>query len=652
MQSLPIGSSVPCEMVRATHRPPSRASPECVTSHAGVRKDMLVTTNLDLAEAQIAVHWKEEERIPPPDSFVAQANLTDPGVDRRFALENFPDCFAEYAEMLTWSKRWDKVLDDATPPFWKWFVGGTLNASVNCIDRHLPASAERAAFVFVPELESEPIETITYQDLYDRVNEVAAVLRDVCGVRRGDRVTIHLPLVPARPISMLACARIGAIHSVVFSGHACGQAIADSGSRVLITIEDHLAQAQDIKVDKGLVWRGRATPQGPPRAVDPVAMPAEAPLFLVYTSGTTGAPKACQHSTGGYLAYVTGTAKYILDIKSNDVYWCTADIAWIAGHSCVVYAPLALGATSVIYEGMATYPDAGRMWRIAERLGVGIFHTASTLLRTLRRRGPDEPAKSHHRFRLIATFGDAIEPEVWRWVYERVGRKEAVLVDTWWQTESGGILCATKPALQPMKPGSSGPGAPGIHPVIFDEEGNVPPPGKAGNICIRNPWPGMMQTIWRGRPYFSGDGAVCAGDGYFRIVGRVDDVINVAGHRLGTKELESACLAVSDVAEAAVVSVADDARGRVPDVYVALKPGVAPSAAVERAVAERLETLIGKIARPRHVHIVPDMPKTRSGKIMRRILAAISNEAPVGDTSTLANPEVVEQIQEMVHVDV
>jgi len=629
-----------------------------------------VTTNFDLAEAQIAVHWKEEERIPPPESFVAQANLTDPNVDKRFALENFPDCFVEYAEMLTWSKRWDKVLDDATPPFWKWFAGGTLNASVNCIDRHLPASAQRAAFVFVPELESEPLETITYQDLYDRVNEVAAVLRDVCGVRRGDRVTIHLPMVPALPISMLACARLGAIHCVVFSGHACGQAIADSGSRVLITIEDHLAKAQDIKVDKVLVWRRRARtaaawpphstyvfvddaiPQCATRVVDPVAMPAEAPLFLVYTSGTTGAPKACQHSTGGYLAYVTGTAKYILDIKPSDVYWCTADVAWIAGHSYVVYAPLALGATSVIYEGMATYPDAGRMWRIAERLGVGIFHTASPLLRTLRRRGPDEPAKSHHRFRLIATFGDAIEPEVWRWVYERVGRKEAVLVDTWWQTESGGILCATKPALQPMKPGSSGPGAPVIHPVIFDEEGNVPPPGKAGNICIRNPWPGMMQTIWRGRPYFTGDGAVCAGDGYFRIVGRVDDVINVAGHRLGTKELESACLAVSDVAEAAVVSVADDARGRVPDVYVALKPGVAPSAAVERAVAERLEMLIGKIARPRRVHIVPDMPKTRSGKIMRRILAAISNEIPVGDTSTLANPEVVEQIQEMVHVDV
>jgi len=673
-------------------------------------------TVLDLAEAQIAVHWKEEEAIPPPPGFIKQANLTDADIDRRFSLQNFPDCFAEYAEMLTWFRKWDRVLDDSNPPFWKWFTGGTLNASFNCIDRHLPAKAGHAALIFVPELENEPLETITYQELYKRVNEVAAVLRDVCGVESGDRVTIHMPLVPELPISMLACARIGAIHSVVFSGfsgHACGQRIADSGSRVLITMDgyyrggqvvDHLEKAhvaidtaklQGHAIDKMLVWRrhrkralsahpmlaGRdlfmhdALQQCAERTVEPVAMPSEAPLFLMYTSGTTDAPKACQHSTGGYLAYVTGTAKYILDLHDDDVYWCTADAAWITGHSYVVYGPLALGATSVIYEGQPAYPDAGRIWRIAERLGVDIFHTAPTTIRMLRRSGPDEPAKSDYHFKLMVTFGEPIEPEVWRWYYETVGKREAVVVDTWWQTENGGFLCATKPALQPMKPGSAGPGAPGIHPVIYDEEGNVPPPGKAGSMCIRNPWPGILQTIWRDPerfvatyyakycrdphsknwrdwPYFTGDGGVCTDDGYFRILGRVDEVINVAGHRLGTKELESACLVVGDVAEAAVVSVVDDARGRVPDVYVALKPGVAPSEAIENAVADQLETLIGKIARPRHVRIVPDMPKTRSGKIMRRVLAAISNELPVGDTSTLANPEVVEQIRELMKSDV
>jgi len=324
-----------------------------------------------------------------------------------------------------------------------------------------------------------------------------------------------------------------------------------------------------------------------------------------------------------------------------------------------------------MYEGVPTYPDAGRPWRIAERLGVNIFHTAPTAIRMLRKVGMEEPLKYGHQFKLMVTVGEPIEPEVWRWYYNTVGRKEAVIVDTWWQTETGGFLCSTKPALQPMKAGSAGPGVPGIHPVIFDEERNELPPGSAGNICIRNPWPGIFQTIWRDPerfvktyyakyckdpksrdwrdwPYFAGDGAVCAPDGYYRILGRVDDVINVAGHRLGTKELESACLVVNEVAEAAVVPVADDARGRMPEIYIALKPGFTASAAIEKAVIMNLESLIGKIARPKSVRIVSDMPKTRSGKIMRRVLAAISNNLPVGDTTTLANPEVVEQIRVMV----
>jgi acetyl-CoA synthetase len=522
--------------------------------------------------------------------------------------------------------------------------------------------------------------------------------------------------VPELPITMLACARLGAIHSVVFggfSGVACGQRVADSGSNVLVTMDgyyrngnmvDHkekadiacaTAAADGQAIEKVLVWRRHAgqyasqTPMRPERdffvddvlknfarqTVEPVPMPAEAPLFLMYTSGTTAKPKGCQHSTGGYLAYVTGTAKYILDIKPDDIYWCMADIGWITGHSYIVYGPLALGTSCVMYEGVPTYPDAGRPWRIAERLGVNIFHTAPTAIRQLRKVGPTEPSKYDYKFKLMVTVGEPIEPEVWRWYYEFVGKKQSVIVDTWWQTETGGFLCSTKPALQPMKPGSAGPGMPGIHPVIFDEQRQELPPGvKAGNICIRNPWPGIFQTIWRDPdrfvktyyakyckdpnsknwqdwPYFAGDGALHAEDGYFRILGRVDDVINVAGHRLGTKELESACLTVSSVAEAAVVPVIDEQKGRVPEVYISLKPGILPSKAIEDTITRELETMIGKIARPKHVRIVPDMPKTRSGKIMRRVLASISNSMDVGDVTTLANPEIVEQIRTMVQGD-
>jgi acetyl-CoA synthetase len=406
--------------------------------------------------------------------------------------------------------------------------------------------------------------------------------------------------------------------------------------------------------------------------IEPEAMPAEAPLFLMYTSGTTGKPKGCQHSTGGYLAYVAGTSKYIQDIHPEDVYWCLADIGWITGHSYIVYGPLALAASSVIYEGVPTYPDAGRPWRIAEELGVNIFHTSPTAIRALRRAGPDEPAKYNYHFKHMTTVGEPIEPLVWRWYYETVGKREAAIVDTWWQTENGGFLCSTVPALSPMKPGSAGPAVPGIHPVIYDEDGKEIPrgTGKAGNICIRNPWPGIFQTIWgdperfvrtyyerynkkkgstdwRDWPYFAGDGAVQAEDGYYRILGRIDDVINVAGHRLGTKEIESAALTVSEVAEAAVVPVADEIKGRVPDLYIALKPGIKASSELEKRISEAVVSEISPIARPRRVWLVPDMPKTRSGKIMRRVLAAISSGQDAGDITTLANPEVVDELRKM-----
>jgi len=390
----------------------------------------------------------------------------------------------------------------------------------------------------------------------------------------------------------------------------------------------------------------------------------------MYTSGTTGRPKGCQHSIGGYLAYVTWTSKYIQDIHPEDVYWCMADIGWITGHSYIVYGPLALGASSVVYEGVPTHPDAGRPWRIAENLDVNIFHTSPTAIRALRRNGPDEPAKYNYRFKHMTTVGEPIEPEVWKWYHRMVGKGEAVIVDTWWQTENGGFLCSTVPAIHPMKPGSAGPGIPGIHPVIYDDKGEelASGSGKAGNICIRNPWPGAFQTIWkdperyvsqyysrycrdpeskdwRDWPYMAGDGAVQAADGYFRILGRIDDVINVAGHRLGTKEIESAALLVSEVVEAAVVPVADEIKGKVPDLYVSLKPGLAASVEIANKVSASVVSEIGAIARPRHVIIVPDMPKTRSGKIMRRVLAAISSGQDPGDVSTLANPEIVDMIK-------
>jgi acetyl-CoA synthetase len=667
----------------------------------------------DVSEAQIAVHWQEQDYFSPPKSFVAQANLTDASVLKRFSLDKFPEYYTEFADLLDWYKKWDKTLDTSNPPFWRWFVGGKINASFNCVDRHLAKHRNKTAIHFVPEPEHEAIQHVTYQELFVRVNELAALLRDFCGLKAGDRVTLHMPMVAELPITMLACARLGVIHSQVFSGFsgkACADRVSDSESHVVITMDayyragkllDHKEKA-DIavaeaakdghKVDKVLVWQRYPGKYSSPtklvdgrdfvindllakyrgKRVDPEQMLAEAPLFLMYTSGTTGKPKGCQHSTGGYLAYVTWTSKYIQDIHPEDVYWCLADIGWITGHSYIVYGPLALAASSVVYEGVPTHPDAGRPWRIAEELGVNIFHTSPTAIRALRREGAEEPSKYHHHFKHMTTVGEPIEPEVWKWYYKVVGKSEAVIVDTWWQTENGGFLCSTVPAIHKMKPGSAGPGIPGIHPVIYDDEGKELPAGsgKAGNICIRNPWPGGFQTIWkdpdrfvrqyysrycrnpkskdwRDWPYLAGDGAVQTADGYYRILGRIDDVINVAGHRLGTKEIESAALLVPEVVEAAVVPVADPIKGKVPDLYVSLKPGLQPSDEIMKKVSASVVSEIGAIARPRNVIIVPDMPKTRSGKIMRRVLAAISNRQDPGDVATLANPEIVDKIKDL-----
>jgi len=676
---------------------------------------MTESPETEVSETQIAVHWREEEYVYPPQKFIDQANAADPAIYDRFSEDRFPDCFKEYADLLSWDAPWHTTLDTGNPPFWKWFVGGRLNASYNCVDRHAETSPDKTAIVFVPELETDEHVHISYSELYRQVNEFAAVLRDSLGLKTGDRVTLHMPMVPELPVTMLACARLGVIHSQVFggfSGNACGTRIADSGSRVLITIDgyyrggqliDHKVKADEAvveaarqgqEVDKVLVWRrhpGQYASQIPMaegrdvfvdellsehrgKTVDPVSLPAEAPLFLMYTSGTTGRPKGCVHSTGGYLAYVAGTSRYYQDIHPNDMYWCMADIGWITGHSYIVYGPLALGTTTVVYEGVPNYPDGGRPWRIAEKLGVNIFHTSPTAIRMLRKVGPEEPKKYDYHFKHMTTVGEPIEPEVWRWYHSEVGKGEAVIVDTWWQTETGGFLGTGLPALNPMKPGSCGPAAVGIYPVIYDENGDKVPDGRAGNICIRNPWPGIFETIWgqperfvstyyakynkdpdskdwHDWPYFAGDGAVRAADGYFRILGRVDDVINVAGHRLGTKEIESAALTVDEVAEAAAVPVIDDIRGRAVEIYVSLKPGFEPGQEMRNKVVAAIETEIGKIARPKNVWIVPDMPKTRSGKIMRRVIASISNFAAVGDVTTLANPEIVDGIRHQVQTE-
>lgn len=661
-----------------------------------------------------AVHWQEENYYYPLPEFIGQANCTDPSIYERFSLENFPECFKEFADLLTWDKYWHTTFDPSDAPCWKWFVGGRINACYNCVDRHLGKYSNKTAIYFVPELETERIQKITYQELYKRVNETAILLRDFAGLKAGDRVTLHLPMTPELPITMLACARLGVIHSEVFagfSGKACGDRVWDSESEVLITIDsyyrsgkllDHKVKADEAveaaknqgqEVKKVLIWRrypGTYSAETPivegrdyfmdellteysRKEIEPVSMPAEDILFLMYTSGSTGRPKGCVHSIGGYMSYVSWMSKYVQDIHPEDVYWCMADIGWITGHSFIVYGPLSIAASSVVYEGVPTYPDPGRPWRIAEELGINIFHTSPTAIRGLRKAAPDEPKKYNYYFKHMTTVGEPIEPEIWKWYYEVVGKGKAVVVDTWWQTENGGFLCSTIPAIDPMKPGSAGPGLPGIHPVVMDDEGNEIKPGekKAGNICIRNPWPGAFQTIWKNKqryidsyygkyckdpqstdwrnwPYMAGDAAVMAEDNYVRILGRIDDVINVAGHRLGTKEIESAALTVDEVAEAAVVSVKEEVKGTIPDLYVSLKPEYDPTEALARKVSEAVSNVLGKIARPAHVYIVDDMPKTRSGKIMRRILASISNYQDVGDVSTLSNPQIVEEIRKQV----
>ncbi|HEY7472616.1 MAG TPA: acetate--CoA ligase [Gemmatimonadota bacterium] len=645
----------------------------------------------------------EERLFEPPPLFVAQANMADSAIYERFD-EDYPEAFAEYAELLDWDRTWDRVLDASNPPFYRWFVGGRLNASTNCVDRHLPERADQPAYLWVGEIGDE--RTITYRDLHRQVNEWAAMLRGL-GVRENDVVTIHLPMVPELPIAMLACARIGAPHSVVFGGfssRALSSRIDDAKSRFLITIDgyyrrgemldhkskgDEAIERADTEVEAVIVVTRNDEPADflelvPGRdwlakdllgrhagaTVEPVSRDASDILFLMYTSGTTGQPKGVQHSTGGYLAYATATAKYVLDIKPEDVYWCMADIGWITGHSYIVYGPLALGTTSVMFEGAPDWPSKDIIWKIAEEKGVRIFHTSPTAIRMFMKWGAELVEKHDLAFRLIVTVGEPIQPRAWQWYYDHVGRGKAVVVDTWWQTETGGHVIVGLPALRSMRPGHAGRPLPGIDARIVDDAGNEVPPGsnKAGNLVLCRPWPGMLQTLynadgrfieeywerfsdtqsndWREWRYRTGDGAYQL-EGDFRIMGRLDDVINVAGHRLGTMELESAVQTVEDVAEAAVAVKRDEQKGHVPEVYAILRES-ADREGVEGRIVHAIEEEIGKFARPSRVHIVDDLPKTRSGKIMRRLLQNISNDEELGDTTTLRDPTVPQKIREQI----
>ncbi|MHB9286673.1 acetate--CoA ligase [Halobacteriales archaeon Cl-PHB] len=661
----------------------------------------------DKLESRLA----DRDYFRPSPEFVGQANVTDPSIYERFD-ENYPEAFEEYAELLDWDEHWDQVLDDSNPPFYEWFTGGKLNASYNCIDRHLEERKNQAAFIWEGS-DSDDRQHITYQDLYNRVNETAACLRDV-DVAEDDVVTCHLPMLPALPITILACARIGAPHSEVFAGfsaQALADRIDDADSDVVVTVDgyyrrgeflnhkekcDEALELADSDVDTVLLWTrhddlhgdveiGSDDPyvlvddllaENDRARVEPVSRDAEDPLFLMYTSGTTGQPKGCQHRTGGYLSYVTATSKYVLDIKPEDTYWCAADIGWITGHSYIVYGPLALGTTSVMYEDAPDHPHKGRIWEMAERYDVDIFHTSPTAVRMFMKWGPEHVEGYDFDFRHMTTVGEPIQPEAWLWYYEHIGDEDAVIVDTWWQTETGGHLITNLPALKDMKPGSAGLPAPGIQPALYDDGGEAMEPaiGDAGNLVIEKPWPGMLQTVYGDDERFieeywqdfsdtdsddaadwvykAGDGAVHETDGYFRILGRLDDVMNVAGHRLGTMELESAVAEVDDVAEAAVVAAKDPEKGEVPDVYVVCRDGIdASEDTVRDRIVSAVEEEIGSFARPASVIFVEDLPKTRSGKIMRRLLENISNGEELGNTTTLRDPSVPEEIRDKVRGD-
>ncbi len=647
-----------------------------------------------MSDGTIESHLDEMRRFPPSPAFAAQANAADPDVYA--AAEADPEAWwAEQARQLDWMAPWTQVLD-WQPPHARWFVGGRLNVSANCLDRHLTGPRRnKAALIF----EGEPGDrrTLTYHELWREVNRAAGALKRL-GLGKGDRVTIYLPMVPEAVISMLACARIGAIHSVVFGGFSAAslrERIQDSGSKLVITadggwrrgamvplkqaVDEALADGACPSVSAVLVVRrlGDLMPQNlqegrdlwwqaaladAPRLSPPEPMDAEDGLFILYTSGSTGKPKGVYHSSGGYLTQVQATMRLVFDLKDADVYWCTADVGWVTGHSYVVYGPLAAGATVLIYEGAPDWPERDRFWELIETHGVSLFYTAPTAIRSFMKWGDQHPAgRDLSSLRLLGSVGEPINPEAWMWYHRQIGGGRCPIVDTWWQTETGAIMVSPLPGLTTTHPGSAGRPFPGIAVDVVDETGAAVPPGEGGLLAIRRPWPAMLRTLWgddeRYRQvywskfaaqglYFAGDGARRDAEGNLWLLGRVDDIMLVAGHNISTMEVESALVEHEAVAEAAVIGRAHDVKGQAIAAFVTLKEGRAATpelvAALRRHVGERL----GAICRPDDILFSAELPKTRSGKIMRRLLRDIAEGRALGDVTTLADPSVVAALKD------
>ncbi|WP_440990797.1 acetate--CoA ligase [Haloarchaeobius baliensis] len=653
----------------------------------------------DDPDVDLEARLEETAVFQPPESFVEQANVSDPAIYDEFEA-NWPDCWEAAADLLDWNEPYDQVLDDSNPPFFEWFTGGELNASYNALDRHLDERGDEVAIEWVGEPTGEANRTYTYAELHREVNEFAAGLRDL-GVEEDDVVTMYMPMVPELPIAMLACARIGAPHSVVFAGFsadALATRMNAADSEYLVTCDgyyrrgdalEHKAKADDglagVEHDAETVVVDRlgdtydhptnerdhayadlvAANEG--ATVEPVSRDAEDMLFLMYTSGTTGQPKGVKHTTGGYLSWVTWTSQSVLDIKPEDTYWCSADIGWITGHSYIVYGPLSLGTTSVMYEGTPDYPGKDRLWEIVDEFDCTQLYTAPTAIRAFMKWGSEYPDRHDlSSLRLLGTVGEPINPRAWKWYYTHIGDESCPVVDTWWQTETGGMMVTTLPGVGEMKPGSAGPPLPGLDVRIVDVNGDPVDEGQAGYLTVNRPWPGMLRTLYNNDErfvseywaeysdtdsddpadwvYFPEDGAKVDEDGYITVLGRVDDVVNVSGHRLGTMEIESAIVGVPGVAEAAVVGADHELKGEAVYAYVITEDGHDGDEELRAAIVEGVEEAIGPIARPEAVVFTPELPKTRSGKIMRRLLEDIANGEALGDTSTLRNPDIVDDI--------
>ncbi|MCC7041940.1 MAG: acetate--CoA ligase [Burkholderiales bacterium] len=642
----------------------------------------------------------ENRVFPPSAEMVRQANISGMDAYRALCAEAEADLegfWARYARSeLAWHKPFTKTLDESNAPFYRWFHDGELNASYNCLDRHLATQPDKTAIIF--EADDGKVTTITYKALYHDVCRFANALKGK-GIKSGDRVLIYMPMSIEAAVAMQACARIGATHSVVFGGFSAKsihERIIDAGAIAVITADGQYRGGREIPlkpvVDEAfamgdcdgvknvIVYKRTGSPvamkagrdmwwsdavKGQADTCEPTWVGAEHPLFLLYTSGSTGKPKGVQHSTGGYLLLAQLTMKWTFDYKPTDIFWCTADVGWVTGHTYIVYGPLACGATEIMFEGVPTYPDAGRFWKMIQDHRVTVFYTAPTAIRSLIKAGGDLPKKYDlSSLRILGSVGEPINPEAWMWYYETVGRSRCPIVDTWWQTETGGHMINPLPGATPLKPGSCTFPLPGIIADIVDETGRTVEFGKGGMLVMKRPWPSMIRTIWgdperfrktyfpedfHGKYYLAGDGASRDTEGYIRIMGRIDDVLNVSGHRLGTMEVESALVANPLVAEAAVVGRPDELTGEAICAFVVLKQ-TRPSAADAERIAKELRDWVGKeigpIAKPREIRFGENLPKTRSGKIMRRLLRSLAKgEVITQDTSTLENPAILEQLK-------